>query len=137
MSTTHDPFLSELLGGLNSAREHFLKQHGDHAAMVCMRLEQAMEMIPKLHADLVSANFAAAGFKQKAEEGRALLDVIRTAEWIASPGGMAHDWRVHVKFKGAGQTTACGNNLIEALERAAEWLAIARQSLPGGEGETL
>lgn len=40
--------MSELLGGLKSAREHFLKQHGDHAAMVCMRLDQAMEMLPAL-----------------------------------------------------------------------------------------
>lgn len=44
-AATEGQFLAELLGALESAHGEFSKKRGDHAAMVCMRLEQCREIV--------------------------------------------------------------------------------------------
>lgn len=64
----------------------------------------------------------------------AIVAVLRRADWIASPGGMENDWRIHISYPGEGQCTACGKTIMEAAERAAKWRGWPR--IPSAPNDT-
>ena len=106
---------------------------------------QASGEVDRLRLALATARTAA----EQAQRDAVRVEVIRRADWIASPSSIqspvvVSHWRVHVSIKESGQTTAYGPTLIAALDNAATWpplaaALLAAQSLPsairGGEKE--